>query len=344
MMMTDICFVTGGAGFIGGNFVHRFLKAETATVVNIDKMTYAACPLLLEEFRGSAKHRHEKVDVADRDRVMSLFRDYKPRCVVHFAGESHVDRSIADPVPFLHTNILGTYTLLEAARSYYRTLSRFDRADFRFVHVSTDEVYGSLEPGEDRRFDERSPYDPGTPYAASKAASDHLVRSWHKTYGLPTLLVNCSNNYGPRQSPEKLVPKTILRLLRGEHIPVYGDGMHVRDWLYVDDCCEAILHVLKNGQIGHRYNIGGGSEKSVLDVVDAIRTALDGRIAIRSEIRFETDRLGNDRRYALDTSLIETELSWRPTTDFEGGIRKTVQWYLARREWIDKAEERLRTA
>lgn len=347
--MNNICFVTGGAGFIGSNFILQWLREEKSAVVNIDKMTYAGNPSFPEEMAGESRHIHEKVDIADADRVRPLFRDYRPRYVVHFAGESHVDRSIDDPSPFLHTNIAGTYVLLEAAREYYRSLDRFDRHEFRFLHVSTDEVYGSLDFADLGRFTETNRYEPSTPYAATKAASDHLVRSWWKTYYVPTVSVNCSNNYGPRQSPEKLVPKTILNALSGNPVTVYGDGRHVRDWLYVEDCCDAIRTVLLRGRNGESYNVGGRSERNVLDVVGMICDLLEmsdratDMVPLRELVRFSPDRPGNDRRYALDTDKIETELGWHPGIDFETGMERTVRWYLEHRQWLNEASQRNRT-
>jgi dTDP-glucose 4,6-dehydratase len=344
--MENISFITGGAGFIGSNYILRFLESESGSVVNIDKMTYAGNPLFLAEMTGNNRHIHEKVDIADADRLRPLFRDYRPKSVIHFAGESHVDRSITDPSPFLHTNIIGTFTLLETVREYFCSLSKSEQQAFRVLHISTDEVFGSLDLHSTERFTETSCYEPSTPYAASKAASDHLVRTWWKTYRIPTLSVNCSNNYGPRQSPEKLVPKTILNVLTSNEMTVYGDGEHLRDWIYVEDCCNAIHCVLKKGRIGERYNIGGYSEKNVIDVVRTIYDLLERHEinVLQNLVTFLYDRPGNDRRYALNIEKIKTELGWQPMTDFETGMKKTVSWYLEHRDWLYEADKRNRTS
>jgi dTDP-glucose 4,6-dehydratase len=344
--MENISFITGGAGFIGSNFILRWLKNETGKIVNIDKMTYAGNPYFLTEMKKESRHIHEKVDIADRDRLLPLFRDYRPKTVIHFAGESHVDRSITDPSPFLHTNIIGTFTLLEAVRHYFfQLLSHEDQQDFRFLHISTDEVFGSLNLQHNEKFTETSCYEPSTPYAASKASGDHLVRSWQKTYRIPTISVHCSNNYGQRQSPEKLIPKTIINILNGNPMTVYGDGLHQRNWLYVDDCCDAIYRVWKQGRIGERYNIGGFTEKNVLNVIETIynfmkETGTKIVLPIRNFIRLTSDRPGNDRCYALNSEKIKTELGWEPVTDFDTGIKRTIDWYQEHRDWLNEAADR----
>ncbi len=329
---------TGGAGFIGSNFVLDWLREGGEPVVNLDLLTYAGNPGNLSHLDGDARHRLVVGDIGDGALVRSLLREHRPRAVVHFAAESHVDRSIVDPGAFLKTNIEGTYRLLEAARGYWSSLEGAEREQFRFLHVSTDEVYGSLGPG-DPAFTEQTPYAPNSPYAASKAASDHLVRAYHHTYGLPTLTTNCSNNYGPFQFPEKLIPLMILNALDGKPLPVYGDGRNVRDWLYVGDHCRAIRVVLERGKPGEVYNIGGASERANLDVVHGICDILDelrpSARPRRELIRFVTDRPGHDRRYAIDARKIERELGWTPSVRFEQGIRETVEWYLANLPWVE---------
>jgi len=333
-------FVTGGAGFIGANFVHQWLAAENEPVVVIDKLTYAGNLDNLAALRGDARLTFAQTDICDRAAVSSLLAAKQPRALLHFAAESHVDRSISGPGEFIRTNINGTFELLEAARAYWSALDEPGRRAFRLLHVSTDEVYGSL--GEtDPAFSETTPYAPNSPYAASKAASDHLVRAYHHTYGLPVLTTNCSNNYGPYQFPEKLVPLMILNALEGKPLPIYGDGANVRDWLYVGDHCTAIRRVLAAGRLGETYNIGGKSEMRNLDVVHTVCAVLDelrpkagGRYA--EQIRFVTDRPGHDRRYAIDPRKIEAELAWRPQQTFEQGIRQTVRWYLDNAQWTER--------
>lgn len=334
--MADRILVTGGAGFIGSNFVLHWLTRESAAVVNLDALTYAGNLQNLHSLRASQAHTFVQGDITDAALVSDLLRRYQPRAVVHFAAESHVDRSIHGPEEFIRTNIIGTFQLLHAARDYWQGLSAPERERFQFVHVSTDEVYGTLRP-EDPAFSETTAYAPNSPYSASKAGSDHLVRAYHHTYGLPTLITNCSNNYGPRQFPEKLIPLMVINAVHGKPLPIYGDGLNVRDWLYVEDHCEAIRTVLARGRPGETYNIGGRSEKTNLEIVNTICAVLEeerpGR-DYRSLITFVADRPGHDRRYAIDSTKIETELSWRPRESFESGIRKTVRWYLDNMEWV----------
>jgi dTDP-glucose 4,6-dehydratase len=334
--MADRILVTGGAGFIGSNFVLHWLTHESAGVVNLDALTYAGNLQNVYSLRTNQAHTFVHGDITDAALVSDLFRRHQPRAVVHFAAESHVDRSIHGPEEFIRTNLIGTFQLLHAAREYWQGLAVPERERFRFLHVSTDEVYGSLRP-EDPAFSESSPYAPSSPYSASKAGSDHLVRAYHHTYGLPTLITNCSNNYGPRQFPEKLIPLMVINAVQGELLPIYGDGLNVRDWLYVEDHCEAVRTVLARGRPGETYNIGGRSEKTNLAIVNTICAVLEqerpGR-DYRSLITFVADRPGHDRRYAIDSTKIETELSWRPEESFESGIRKTVRWYLENMEWV----------
>src|SRR5437588_3471033 len=322
--------VTGGAGFIGANFVVSTIAETGEDVVNLDKLTYAGNVRNLDVLRGDARHRFVHGEICERERVRSLLASHRPRAIVHFAAESHVDRSIAGPAEFVQTNVVGTWALLEEARAYWEARGR--DAGFRFLHISTDEVYGSLGP-DDPAFAEETPYAPNSPYAASKAAADHLVRAYQHTYGLPTLTTNCSNNYGPRQYPEKLIPLVIRNALAGEPLPVYGDGRNVRDWLYVADHCEAVRLVLEKGRVGETYNIGGENERANIDVVRTICAVLErlrpppaGSYA--QLIRHVTDRLGHDRRYAMNIAKIRRELGWRPRESFESGLEKTVRWYL----------------
>jgi dTDP-glucose 4,6-dehydratase len=337
--MQNLILVTGGAGFIGSNFVLQWLAHEPARVVNLDKLTYAGNPRNLDSVAQHPGYRFEQGDIVDRDRVSRLLQSERPRAIVHFAAESHVDRSIHGPDDFVRTNVNGTFSLLEEARAYWFALPEADRRAFRFLHVSTDEVYGSLGPN-DPAFTEATPYAPNSPYSASKAASDHLVRAYHHTYGLPTLTTNCSNNYGPYQFPEKLIPLMIFNACDGKPLPVYGDGQNVRDWMYVEDHCDAIRTVLAHGQVGETYNIGGCNEKKNLDIVNTICELLDelrpGDSAVphRKLVSFVKDRPGHDRRYAMDTRKIARELNWRPKETFETGIRKTVVWYLQHEDWV----------
>jgi len=330
--------VTGGAGFIGSNFVLDWLAQSDEPVVNLDALTYAGNLANLARLQGDARHVFVHGDITDRALLDSLLATHRPRAVVHFAAESHVDRSIHGPGAFMKTNVDGTFTLLEAARAHWATLAGDDKAAFRFHHVSTDEVYGSLGPG-DPAFTEDHPYEPNSPYSASKAASDHLVRAWHHTYGLPVLTTNCSNNYGPFHFPEKLIPLMIVNALAGKPLPVYGDGQQVRDWLYVGDHCSGIRAVLTGGRVGETYNIGGWNEKPNLEIVHTVCALLDelqpsAEGSYQRLITHVADRPGHDRRYAIDARKIERELGWRPAETFASGIRKTVQWYLANADWV----------
>jgi len=330
--------VTGGAGFIGSNFILQWLAGEQSPVINLDKLTYAGNLANLESVSTDVRYQFVHGDIADRKLVASLLEAHQPRAIVHFAAESHVDRSIHGPDDFILTNVNGTFNLLEEVRAYCAALDSSEKENFRFLHVSTDEVYGSLKPG-DPEFSESTAYAPNSPYSASKAASDHLVRAYHHTYGLPTLTTNCSNNYGPFQFPEKLIPLVILNARTGKSIPVYGDGGNVRDWLYVADHCDAIHTVLTKGKIGETYNIGGANEKKNLDIVHTICGLLDELcpndpvVPHKQLIKFVQDRPGHDRRYAIDARKIGSELGWKPQETFETGIRKTIQWYLAHDEW-----------
>jgi dTDP-glucose 4,6-dehydratase len=330
--------VTGGAGFIGSNFVLDWLENHDEHVVNLDALTYAGNLANLESLQGDPRHVFCHGDIGDRALVDELLKTHRPRAIVNFAAESHVDRSILGPGAFLKTNIEGTFTLLESARAFWSTLEGEDKAGFRFLHVSTDEVYGSLTP-DAAPFTENHPFEPNSPYSASKAASDHLVRAWHHTYGLPVLTTNCSNNYGPLHFPEKLIPLVIVNALAGKSLPVYGDGLNVRDWLYVKDHTAAIRTVLAQGRVGETYNVGGLNEKTNIDIVRGICRLLD---ELRPDpagsrerlITFVKDRPGHDRRYAIDATKLCTELGWRPKETFETGLRKTVKWYLANTEWV----------
>lgn len=335
--------ITGGAGFIGSNFVVDWLAAEGEPLINLDKLTYAGNRMNLAGLVDDPRHVFVQGDIGDRALVRRLLAEYRPRAIVHFAAESHVDRSIHGPEEFIETNIVGTYRLLEEVRAYWTRLPEPERAAFRFLHVSTDEVYGSLGPA-DPAFAETTPYAPNSPYSASKAASDHLVRAYHHTYGLPTLTTNCSNNYGPYQFPEKLIPLMILNALSGKPLPVYGDGQNVRDWLYVADHCAAIRTVLARGRVGETYNIGGNSEKTNLEVVTTVCAILDELrpsspiTPYSSLITFVKDRPGHDRRYAIDAAKIARELDWMPRESFESGLAKTVRWYLDNTDWISHVQ------
>jgi dTDP-glucose 4,6-dehydratase len=336
--------VTGGAGFIGSNFVRSTIAETGEPIVNLDKLTYAGNLSNLDSLRDDARHVFVQGDICDCAVVKNLLQKHEPRALVHFAAESHVDRSIAGPAPFIQTNVVGTFALLEEARIFFESLKGEARERFRFLQVSTDEVHGSLG-AEDPPFTESTPYAPNSPYAASKAAADHLVRAYHHTYGLPTLTTNCSNNYGPYQFPEKLIPLTIRSALAGEPLPVYGDGSNVRDWLYVLDHCAAVRLVLERGRIGDTYNIGGNSEKRNIDVVSALCALLDEMQPRKGGkhgalISFVKDRPGHDRRYAMDCAKIERGLGWRPKESFDSGLRKTVRWYLENRTWTDTVARR----
>jgi dTDP-glucose 4,6-dehydratase len=332
--------VTGGAGFIGSAVVRHIIRDTDWMVANVDKLTYAGNLESLAEARDHPRHEHFKVDIRDRAALTDIFHRVQPDAVLHLAAESHVDRSIDGAAPFIETNVGGTFVLLDSALGYWRELDEAARARFRFHHISTDEVFGSLGP--DGSFSESSPYQPNSPYAASKAASDHLVRAWHHTYGLPTLATNCSNNYGPYHFPEKLIPLTIIRALRGESLPVYGKGENVRDWLHVEDHAEALTLVLQRGQPGETYNIGANNERRNIDVVRAICTLLDDMLPNTVNrphaklIEFVTDRPGHDQRYAIDAAKIDHELGWRPRRTFEQGLRDTVRWYLDNRAWWER--------
>jgi len=331
--------VTGGAGFIGANFVLDWIANSDEPVVNLDKLTYAGNLETLASLKDNPKHVFVQGDIGDSALLDRLLAEHKPRAVVNFAAESHVDRSIHGPEDFVQTNVLGTFRLLESVRGFWSALPAEQKAAFRFLHVSTDEVYGSLSKT-DPAFTEENKYEPNSPYSASKAASDHLVRAWHHTYGLPVVTTNCSNNYGPFHFPEKLIPLMIVNALAGKSLPVYGDGMQVRDWLYVKDHCSAIRRVLEAGKLGETYNVGGWNEKPNIEIVntvcallDELRPRADGR-PYKEQITYVTDRPGHDRRYAIDARKLERELGWRPAETFDTGIRKTVEWYLANSEWV----------
>lgn len=349
--------VTGGAGFIGSAVIRHIIGNTSNSVVNVDKLTYAGNLESLVSIESNDRYTFEQVDICDRTELERVFVEHKPDAVMHLAAESHVDRSIDSPSAFIETNIVGTYTLLETTRAYWSRLSDDAKRDFRFHHISTDEVYGDLE-GSDALFTETTPYEPSSPYSASKASSDHLVRAWLRTYGLPTIITNCSNNYGPYHFPEKLIPLMILNALDGKALPVYGDGMQIRDWLFVEDHARALYKVVTEGEIGETYNIGGHNEKANIEVVKTICNLLEEiapnkpqGVALYSDlIAYVTDRPGHDARYAIDASKIEHELGWKPEETFESGIRKTVEWYLNNKEWWSRvldgsyAGERLGTA
>ena len=340
--MTSRILVTGGAGFIGSAVVRHLIEDTSYEVANLDKLTYAGNKESLTSVDQSPRYRYYRVDICDSSALDIVFAEFQPTAVMHLAAESHVDRSIDGPSDFIQTNIVGTYSLLEATRRYWSDLPATEKSAFRFHHISTDEVYGDLE-GTDDLFTETTPYAPSSPYSASKASSDHLVRAWQRTYGLPVLVTNCSNNYGPYHFPEKLVPHVILNALAGKPLPVYGDGSQIRDWLYVEDHARALVEVVSNGIIGETYNIGGHNEKRNLEVVEAICELLDELVPLEADreqassykelITFVKDRPGHDRRYAIDASKIERELGWVPQETFETGLRKTVQWYLDNRQW-----------
>jgi dTDP-glucose 4,6-dehydratase len=338
--MKETILVTGGAGFIGSNFILTWMKAAGTPVVNLDRLTYAGNPANVAALQSDPRYIFVHGDICDPELVAGLLKKERPRAIVHFAAESHVDRSIASPEAFIRTNVQGTFVLLEQARTYWAGLGEADRTAFRFLHVSTDEVYGTLGP-DAPAFSETTPYAPNSPYAASKASSDHLARAYFHTFGLPVLTTNCSNNYGPYQFPEKLIPLMILNALEGKALPVYGDGKNVRDWLFVEDHCAAIRTVLERGRPGETYNVGGNSERANIDVVTTICNLVDelrprAGAAPRTElITYVQDRPGHDRRYAIDASKIARELGWEPAEKFESGLRKTVEWYLSNGEWIN---------
>ena len=334
--------ITGGAGFIGSALVRMIIHQSDHDVLNIDKLTYAGHLESLESVDNSDRYQFEKVDICDTQEINRIFNEFQPDAIMHLAAESHVDRSIDGSAEFISTNINGTHTLLEEAKTYWQKLEGDKKEQIRFLHVSTDEVFGEL--GETGFFTEETPYDPRSPYSSSKASSDHLVRAWHHTYGLPTLITNCSNNYGPYQFPEKLIPVVILKALQGKDIPVYGTGENVRDWLYVDDHARALLKVVEEGKPGETYNIGGHNEKQNIEVVHTICDALDELVPkeakYRDKITFVTDRPGHDFRYSIDASKIERELGWTPEETFGSGIKKTIHWYLDNAEWVEAVTEK----
>jgi len=337
--------VTGGAGFIGSNFIHQWLAENSESVLNLDKLTYAGNLDNFATLENDGRHVFIHGDICDSEFLAELLPRHRPRAIINFAAESHVDRSISGPEAFIQTNVVGTFRLLEAARAYWNGLPEAERGIFRFLHVSTDEVYGSLGP-EDPAFSETTPFAPNSPYSASKASSDHLVRAYFHTYGLPVLTTNCSNNYGPYQFPEKLIPLMIQNALAGKALPVYGDGQNVRDWLHVGDHCRAIRRVLEAGRLGETWNIGGNAEMKNLDLVhrlcallDALSPRADG-VSYKEQIAFVTDRLGHDRRYAIDATKIRDELGWSPAESFDSGLEKTVRWYLDNRDWVARLEKR----
>ena len=337
-IMENTILITGGAGFIGSNFILQWMESAASPIVNLDKLTYAGNLRNLERVSNDPRYQFVHGDIGDRELVGRLLQDLRPRAIVHFAAESHVDRSILGPDDFIRTNVGGTFSLLESSRAYWSGLDKAERQQFRFLHVSTDEVYGSLQLT-DPPFSETTPYAPNSPYSASKAASDHLVRAYHHTYGMPMLTTNCSNNYGPYQFPEKLIPLMILNARNGKPLPVYGDGLNVRDWLFVGDHCDAIRTVLARGKPGETYNIGGWNEKKNLEIVETVCALLDELspkdpvVPHVQLVTFVKDRPGHDRRYAIDARKIERELQWRPAETFETGIRKTINWYLANDDW-----------
>lgn len=338
--MNNCIIVTGGAGFIGSNFANAWIKLGLGKLINLDKLTYAGNLANLADIEQHPDHIFVKGDIGDNELIRDLLKQYQPRAIINFAAESHVDRSIHGPGEFIQTNIVGTFNLLEEARAYWGAFSSEDKANFRFLHVSTDEVYGSLS-ATDPAFTETKSYEPNSPYSASKAASDHLVRAYHHTYGMPVLTTNCSNNYGPYHFPEKLIPLVIHNALAGKPLPIYGNGQQIRDWLYVEDHCSAIRRVLETGKVGQVYNIGGWNEKANIDVVktlcsmlDVAKPRTDGK-SYTEQITYVTDRPGHDARYAIDASKIERELGWKPAETFETGIQKTVNWYLMHQEWVN---------
>ena len=342
-MISKTILVTGGAGFIGSAVIRNILSSTDFTVVNIDKLTYAGNIDSIPDADSNKRYHLEIIDICDKSAIEAVFEKYKPNAVMHLAAESHVDRSIDSPDEFMQTNIIGTFNLLVASRSYFQTLDDDAKSTFRFHHISTDEVYGDLE-GVDDLFTEQTSYAPSSPYSASKASSDHLVRAWGRTYGLPTIITNCSNNYGPYHFPEKLIPHVILNAISGQPLPIYGDGSQIRDWLYVEDHAQALLQVVTEGEVGETYNIGGHNEKKNIEVVEAICDLLEelaphkpsGIIHYRDLITFVKDRPGHDARYAIDASKIERELGWVPEESFETGLRKTVKWYLENKQWWER--------
>lgn len=345
MEMSNTILVTGGAGFIGSAVVRYLIESSDSNIVVVDKLTYAGNLQSLATVADDARYTFEQVDICDAAELMRVFSQHRPKWVMHLAAESHVDRSIDGPGEFIQTNVIGTYQLLEASKTYFLSLSTADKENFKFHHISTDEVYGDLE-GTSDLFTEQTPYSPSSPYSASKASSDHLVRAWHRTFGLPVVITNCSNNYGPYHFPEKLIPLVILNALAGKALPIYGDGMQIRDWLYVEDHAKALVKVVSQGTIGETYNIGGHNEKANIDVVKTICSILDELVPSKLTnvqkyaelITYVKDRAGHDVRYAIDASKIEKELGWIPQESFETGIRKTVQWYLANTDWTTNVQ------
>jgi dTDP-glucose 4,6-dehydratase len=342
-MIMETLLVTGGCGFIGSNYILHFQGDSCRRIINLDKLTYAGNPANLASLSGDSRYIFRQGDVCDRTLIRKLMLQYSPDAIIHFAAESHVDRSIIDPDTFIQTNIVGTFTLLDEARSYWEKLDPVKKSRFRFHHISTDEVYGSLR-SEDPPFHEKTPYAPNSPYSASKAASDHLAYSFFKTYGLPVLITNCSNNYGPYQFPEKMIPLMIINALEGKELPIYGDGMNIRDWLFVSDHVAALKAVLANGIPGEKYNIGGSCEKANREVVDTICSILDEvhpqavHYPHRSLIRFVKDRPGHDRRYAIDSNKITCEIGWAPKTSFDEGLRRTIRWYIDNWDWVQSVK------
>ena len=345
MEINKTILVTGGAGFIGSAMVRHLIDRTNSIVINVDKLTYSGNLQSLESVKNNKNYFFENVDICNMNDLNRLFKEYQPDVIVHLAAESHVDRSIDSPAEFIKTNVIGTFNLLESAKGYWRELKGHKKENFRFLHVSTDEVYGDLE-GTSNFFTENTPYNPSSPYSASKASSDHLVRAWFRTFKIPILITNCSNNYGPYQFPEKLIPHIILSAQRGEKLPVYGDGKQIRDWLYVEDHVRALLAVLMKGEPGHTYNIGGNNEIQNIDVVKRICTILDSKIpsqlnglkSFSELISFVKDRPGHDQRYAIDASKIQTEIKWNPKENFDSGLEKTISWYLANHEWCSNVQ------
>ncbi len=345
--MNKKILITGGAGFIGSALIRHIISNTENSVINVDKLTYAGNLDSLKSIESSSRYFFEHSDICDQHKIENIFRDYQPDIVMHLAAESHVDRSIDSPAEFINTNIFGTYVLLEESRKYWTYLENDKKENFRFHHISTDEVFGDLEKL-DELFTEDTPYAPSSPYSASKASSDHLVRAWHRTYKLPILITNCSNNYGPYQFPEKLIPTIILNSIEGKKIPIYGTGEQVRDWLYVDDHARALLHVALNGKVGETYNIGGHNEIQNIEVVKIICSILDDLLPIKNNISkyedlisYVDDRPGHDRRYAIDATKISKDLGWTPDESFSSGIRKTVQWYIENTDWCNKVSEKI---